>query len=470
MQRLTFRARLAWWFSFILAFCLSFLTICFVVFYVGFTLINRQKFMLREASEIGEKHLVAEGKEIFFKRDEQNKTLSAYLRDENLSALVIDKKRSMVGSYGVYVGLLKEKSLGDLVKKTDLDRVLLEGKTSIGFYQLYAKRNHLVIFYPVVSEGEVVGTLILASDLNLGTETIFIFLGILGLILAISIVCGWLFTYWMISRQFRPLQRILNEMNDYDLGKVPTEYVLGGNPKDELVQLSKAFKQMVERVHETSVKQREFILNASHELRTPLTNSLLTLDLAEMDLLDSKLAEAKKSIRLVKTDLKKYGELLGGLLEIAKVDKVERKSEMVDIKKMVESVLKDYRADEREDIKIEIDQKVRLIFPENHLRIILSNLIGNAIKYTKTGDGIRIGVTGAVGIALEIENKTSLLRSVDLERIWSRHCRLGIFRKVDGNGIGLYLVKEVADHYGLKIDYSLEKGVFAVRIRGFQEI
>jgi signal transduction histidine kinase len=467
MQKLTFKSKLSWWFSLILASCLTLLTVVFAVFYVGFTLVSRQNFMMREAKEVYEKHILIENSEIFFKRDSENKTLSSYLRDEGLSAMVLDRKRNVIGTYGVYASLIEERSIESLATKTDLDKAYLEGKAPFGFYQLRENRTHLVMNYPVISDSEIVGVLVLASDLNFGPETVIALASILLLMLAISITIGWIFTYLTVSKQFRPLQRILNEMNDYEIGKAPTDYEIKGSAKDELVRLSKAFKSMVSRVHEGSQKQTEFIANVSHELKTPLANSLLTLNLAEMDLAEGKIDKAKSAIGVVKNDLKKFGDLINSLLEIAKIDKTNDKVKSINIQEIIEEIVVSYKGSIPDEIKIRIEKNVKINFPENHLRIILNNLIGNAIKYTKKRGRINIEVAKRNGIEIAVENEAIHLKSTDLQRIWQRNERLKVFKRITGNGIGLYLVKEVADHHGLTIHQNLNNGLFRISVSGF---
>jgi len=425
--------------------------------------------MLREASEIYEKHIVVDNSKIFFKRDTQNKTLSTYLRDESLSAMILDTNRNVIGTYGLYASLVGEKTLESLAKKSDLDKALLEGKTPFNFYQLRDKRSHLVMSYPIIKDEEVVGVIILASDLNFGPEAVMVVVSILLLILVASIAMGWVFTYITVSKQFRPLQRILDEMNNYEIGEKPTEYELRGNPSDELVRLSKAFKALIFRIHEGNQKQKEFIANASHELKTPLANSVLSLDLASMDLAEKKYKKAKTSIEIVKNDLKRFGGLIDSLLEIARIGKIENTVKVITISEIIEEIVSSHKRSIAEDvnIKVVVAKNVQINFPENHLRIILSNLIGNAIKYTRVGGKINVELKVSDKAEIVVENETVNLKKSDLQKIWRRNERLEFFKKIKGNGIGLYLIKEIAEHHNLTIKQSLRKGIFRVIVSGF---
>ena len=186
-----------------------------------------------------------------------------------------------------------------------------------------------------------------------------------------------------------------------------------------------------------------------------------------MDLTEKKYDKAKDSIDVVKKDLKKFGDLIDSLLEIAKIDKSIDVGREVNIKEVIDNIILSHRSATSENIKISVAKDVKIYFPENHLKIILNNLIGNAIKYTKKNGKIYIDVNKRNGVEIAVENEASLLKTTDLDKIWQRNVRLKVFKRITGNGIGLYLVKEVADHHGLTIRQSLKNGMFRIAVSGF---
>ena len=186
-----------------------------------------------------------------------------------------------------------------------------------------------------------------------------------------------------------------------------------------------------------------------------------------MDLAEGKIDKAKSAIGVVKNDLKKFGDLINSLLEIAKIDKTNDKVKSINIQEIIEEIVVSYKGSIPDEIKIRIEKNVKINFPENHLRIILNNLIGNAIKYTKKRGRINIEVAKRNGIEIAVENEAIHLKSTDLQRIWQRNERLKVFKRITGNGIGLYLVKEVADHHGLTIHQNLNNGLFRISVSGF---
>ncbi|HEX9008251.1 MAG TPA: hypothetical protein VF837_03265, partial [Patescibacteria group bacterium] len=229
MRKLTFKSRLSLWFTTILASSLLISGIVFAIAYFSVSLVNRQNFMVREAVEVSEKHLTDKNGEIYFMKDDQGKTLSAYLRDEGLSAMVIDNSNTVIGSYGVYSGLLSTTNRESLVRTSDLNKVKIEGKQHFGLYDLYEGRTYLTLVYPVVSNGDIIGLLVLGSDMDFGRQMLVFALILIASIFPVSFVLGWVATNWMVSKSFRPLESLLTKMRGFEVGKLSEKIYIRGN-------------------------------------------------------------------------------------------------------------------------------------------------------------------------------------------------------------------------------------------------
>lgn len=472
MPQLTFKNRLSLWFSLILAVCLFLAGISFAVGYFGVTLVNLQNFMLREAKEVSEKHLTQIDGKIFFKRDSEGKTLSAYLRDESLSAMVIDKRMELIGSYGVYNGLLETQKKESLFDENDLKKSLLDGKYHFSFHQLYEGRTYLTLIYPEIMDGNVVGALMLGADMDLGRQMLIFSLILLALVLPISFLIGWGATHFMVGKSFSPLEDILKKMNDINIENLPEKILIKGNQNDEIVRLSRSYNEMIYRLGEGIQKQKEFVQNASHELKTPLTETILSLDIIEMDIKDGKSTDVLKGLRAVKKDLKKYGDLINSLLEISRIKQESKRIPKILPKEIINSVIDGYEKKVKEkklEINLNVDNSKKIIIPEEHFEIIFSNLFSNAIKYSVEDKIIDINfkTQGKNRGILEISNSVSD-NKLNLKKIWKRLYRGGNYKSAIGYGIGLSVVKEIADQNKLKISNSLINGTFSISVSGFK--
>ena len=468
MPKLTFRSSLSLWFSVILALSLFVSGLIFAISYFWVSLINLENFMIREAGEVLEKHIVVKN-EIMFKKDSENKSLSAYLRDENLSALVVDKSQNIIGAYGVYGGLITSSSKESFLNSKDINKVFIDGKRFFSFYNLYEGRTYLVLFYPIINDGEVAGSLVVSSDMELGRKMLVFSVGILSLILPISFLFGWVITHTIVGKLFKPLDLILSEMRNFEFGKKVEKNSISGNPNDELVKLSRHFDEMMDRVNEGIKKQREFISNTSHELKTPLTQSALELEIAEMDLIAKNNKKALRTIIEVRENLKKYGETINGLLELARIEAGKTEADIVNVYEFSKKIVEKYN--NGREIVIDIDKKMKIRFPENHFKVILTNLVSNSIKYGEENKPIVLAFkVGAVG-NLIVENYTSKVNKADFKQIWQRFSRLTNSESVSGYGIGLSVVKEVADFHGLNVSSKIVgTNLVRISISGFEVV
>jgi signal transduction histidine kinase len=102
------------------------------------------------------------------------------------------------------------------------------------------------------------------------------------------------------------------------------------------------------------------------------------------------------------------------------------------------------------------------------VRLVLANLVDNALKYTPAGGRVAIGA-GRVGsdVRVTVEDTGSGIASADLPRIWDRLYRADNSRGEPGLGLGLSLVKAIITAHGGRVDVTSHVGqgsTFAVTL------
>lgn len=207
----------------------------------------------------------------------------------------------------------------------------------------------------------------------------------------------------------------------------------------------------------------EFVSLASHQLRTPLT--AIKWD-TEMLYESTKHLLNPDQIELINDVLfsnQRMIDLVNSLLNVSRIDlgNFSINPEECDIEEIAEGVLSDIRK-QIVDKSIKIsknysDKLVRINADKNLLRIIIQNLLTNAVKYTKVG--------GHVWIDLSMENNKYIIRVRDNGIGIPERQKYKIFKKLfradnvisldtDGNGLGLYLVKSIIEQIGGKISFE----------------
>ncbi|TVP96328.1 MAG: sensor histidine kinase [Acholeplasmatales bacterium] len=212
----------------------------------------------------------------------------------------------------------------------------------------------------------------------------------------------------------------------------------------ELVALYKAQTQQ-------SNLRRQLVSSISHELKTPLMIIQVTLQAIIDGIISSD--DIPEELQNALDEVNTSSVMLQDLLQIYKVDNRDAllADETVNLGELVQAAFEDLEMlFQSNALNTEIDIDVSLLIAADGTLIerVVSNFMTNAVKYTPSGEFIRIRVYRKDTVAVfEIENKGVRIPEVDLEKIWLPFYRLEApFEariKNRSSGIGLYLVAEI---------------------------
>ena len=279
----------------------------------------------------------------------------------------------------------------------------------------------------------------------------------LALLLVVLYSSAW-FAYRIAGRAVSPLIKLARDVRELDLDSA--EQVTLGNrdelqgADDEVLILSQALEQLVERVNKFVERERILTRETSHELRSPLTVIRIASDMLSKrdDMSEANRATVDKIHRAAK-DME---ELTEAFLLLAREDTSSMLTEAVDINNVVRAEFArcelvyagkglDLRYTETRQLTMRCSPKV--------LAIVIGNLLRNACAYTDEGyvhvvveaTGVRISDSG-VGISDD-----------ELKAVFSPYYRAPNARE-SGHGIGLSLVKRMTDRFAWPIDISSHPG------------
>ena len=199
--------------------------------------------------------------------------------------------------------------------------------------------------------------------------------------------------WFIVGKGLRPLNKVTDAVAQRSasaLQPLPDDNLPG-----EVKPLVTALNELLNRLGNALEMQRTFIADAAHELRTPLTAVQLQIQLAERAASEEERAAAFAQLR---EGVKRAIHLVQQLLALAshEPELIERCSTPVDLAQLARQAVADYAAiaDAKEiDIGIDGDYPVRLTGDAEALRVMLGNLIDNAIRYTQRGGKIDLSVT-----------------------------------------------------------------------------
>lgn len=286
-------------------------------------------------------------------------------------------------------------------------------------------------------------------------ETILWWVVWLYLLLLITVVGT---TMWIFHNSMRPLYALLHWLDGYVPGH-KTVPVPNNTSITEFRRLNTAAQQAVDRSEELLEQQKQFIGNASHELQTPLAvlggRMEYMLDHAGLD--EQTMGEV---IQMQRT-LGHIVRLNKTLLLFAKIDNGQfPENTDVDISAMIREQ-KELYDDIYEERDIRCDMHLTGSFlvrmNESLASVLVSNLIRNAYVHSEAGARIDIRIEGRT-LTVSNDGVTPLDGKHIFERFYQGSKREG------STGLGLALVKAVADSYGLCVGYRFgeEQHIFSV--------
>ena len=222
-----------------------------------------------------------------------------------------------------------------------------------------------------------------------------------------------------------------------------------------------------------SKMRSEFFDNASHELKSPLTAITGYAELlAEPSLSPVKRAKCIEEIRANAGDML---ELINNMLRLSRLDSSDRPRDIrrLKVEEVCGEVVKRLAVQAEEmGVSVTIDGSAECSADENDMFTMLSNVVSNAIKYNKRGGSVKIALTPeGSGARIEVSDTGIGIAPEHIGRIFERFFKVDTARtrsKALSTGLGLSIVKQLADHYGAKIDVKSEvdKGTCVTLIFG----
>ena len=216
---------------------------------------------------------------------------------------------------------------------------------------------------------------------------------------------------------------------------------------NEISLIATAFDRYQERLDQFVDRERSFTASASHELRTPLS-----VMMGAVDVLDSQEQNpvSKRALSRIKRACAEMLAFIEATLFLSREDSSTiSQTTPVKVDNVIQSVLEDnISAAEEKGLRVstELQSELSLQQPDSIVRIMVSNILKNAIEHTHQGE---INITLAQG-KLTISDTGSGIPEKDLPHIYDR----SYTTKVGGTGLGLNLVKRICDRFNWQISVS----------------
>jgi signal transduction histidine kinase len=217
-------------------------------------------------------------------------------------------------------------------------------------------------------------------------------------------------------------------------------------------QLAGAFDRMFERLEKVFDAERQFTSDASHELRTPTA-----IILAECDRAKRK-AETPEDYRESIANISEQGKRMSALIdELLGITRLQQGTERYplnrgDLSEFVTLSAEEFvPADDRGiRMETEIEPGIECNFNASLISRVIYNLLQNAYRYGSDNGYVRLSLGRENGDAvIRVKDNGIGIKKEDLDKIWQRFWQADSSRGAEsGNGLGLAMVKEIAELHG----------------------
>jgi signal transduction histidine kinase len=223
---------------------------------------------------------------------------------------------------------------------------------------------------------------------------------------------------------------------------------------EELIDLSHSFNSMTEKLKANNMMQKEFLGIASHELRSPIQPILSYADLATKGDLPYQQAMEK-----ILTNALKLQSLANDILDVARIEAGQLNCVMrpVSVNRVVKDAADSIRDNLRKDVNLEIqllEQDVEIGLDHDRIAQVLTNILGNAAKFTKKGK-IKIETSRASDnslIEIRISDTGGGIPEEILPRLFEKFATKDVGASAkQGTGLGLYISKAIVKAHNGKI-------------------
>jgi len=280
----------------------------------------------------------------------------------------------------------------------------------------------------------------------------------LSLMLPVLAAAIWL----IVGAQLRPLDRLADSVR---MRQPEALEPLGesGLP-DEIRPLVVALNDLLARLRAALDAQQAFVADAAHELRTPLTALRLQLQLAEQA---GDEAEKRNAFAQLRGGIDRAARLVEQMLNLARHEAATVATSSVALDELARDVvgqlapLADAR---RQDLGIAASEPATVRGDPHALRMLLRNLVDNALRYTPEGGRIDVSVGHDAGAPfLRVADSGPGIPPADRERVFDRFFRLAGGSGA-GTGLGLAIVQSIVKNHHADIELGDNPGAPGLRV------
>jgi heavy metal sensor kinase len=273
------------------------------------------------------------------------------------------------------------------------------------------------------------------------------YFALIPMVLVVSGFLGW----FLAGRALQPVNSVADAAQRITHSNLDLQ-IPARNTGDELDQLIEAFNHMISRLNQSFEQVRQFSTDVSHELRTPLTVVRGQLEVAlftaqTVDQYRDAMADALEGVE-------RLSNIVRALLMLSQAEsgQLVLQKHDVDLAGLVRDLVDQHQIPaEAQGVQLSAQLPAGCVIVADRIQIerLVSNLLGNAIKYTPSGGRVKVGLARYYDrVELVVEDTGVGIAQSHLPHIFDRFYRVPSADPEKGLGLGLSFVAWIAKAHG----------------------
>lgn len=271
--------------------------------------------------------------------------------------------------------------------------------------------------------------------------------------------------WWVVRGSVRPLRQLGRDVATRQPQSLAPLETKGVPP--EVLPLVAALNALFERMAELLTAERQFTADAAHELRTPIAGIRMQAQVAQGATQD---AERAAALDATVRGCDRATRLVEQLLQLARLDAESNgaASASTDLTEVARAVVHDLQplAQARaQQVELDLTGPTPVSLPEPLARVLLRNLLDNALRYSPEGGRVTVGVHRVgTAVAWRVEDSGPGLEPAEMARLGERFFRV-LGTGQSGSGLGWSIVQRIARLHGLRVQVDRSPALGGLRVR-----
>ena len=245
---------------------------------------------------------------------------------------------------------------------------------------------------PIEQNGKIKGFIVAAMSLESSKMVLLNLRNVLIVTYLVLLTGLYFISRYIAGRGIIPVKVITGTTKRITQNSLNERVILPQN-KDELYDLSFGINELLQRIENAVERERQFTSDASHELRTPLSTLRGTLEVLIRK--PRKQEEYEDKIKFSLSEIDRMTDTIEQLLLLARLETSSKTSSesFVSLPTLTDEILSRHKkAILEKELSIDVHNEVSVesMVPSYYTKLIMDNIIGNAIKYSKNATKVHI--------------------------------------------------------------------------------